>query len=118
MAHLLPRVLAGILALGGAAWGVLLLWLFGAFALFPLPFGVGYALTAGYAIRATSTPSLAARRAGWCVSLTVQGAWLAADLAGGALRDLSKPILLVWWAFATVASAVALVCERAERVPT
>lgn len=120
----LPRVLVVPLALGGCYWGLLLLpglaqpnvesW---AFALF----GPGYLLTLGYIVRAISTPPLWGRRFLWVLSLLVQGGWFCYDFGGGIMqvmagRHFNEPILiLAWWAFAAVASGVALFAEGHER---
>jgi hypothetical protein len=106
-----PWVVAVLLAVGGSFWGVLLLAAFGPIALIPLPFGIGYALTVGYLVRCFTCPSLLNRRLIWAVSGTVQGAWLLADLKGGLAHALEKPVPLLWWAFATLASVIALVAE-------
>ncbi len=106
-----PRAIAVILALGGSFWGVFLLWGFGPAALIPLPFGVGYLVTAGYIVRAVSLPSLDVRRIIWGASLMVQCGWL---LSIG-LPDLSRTgpdLFFVWWAFASIASAVAIATEQ------
>jgi hypothetical protein len=114
-------MLAGLLALGGLFWGLLLSpWLFrsGASPLAWLVFGPGYLVTLGYAVRAVSTPPLAARRLIWVCSLLVQGAWLSylgwrvtEQLALG--RSVKEPgIMAAWWVFATVASCVGLFTEQ------
>ncbi len=112
-----PRLIAVVLALGGSYWGVLLLLVFGPAVLFPVPFGIGYVVVAGYIVRAVSVPSLGTRRGVWVVSLAVQGAWLCAGLTGGLAQAADKPIPLLWWGFATVASAIALVAERPDGTP-
>jgi hypothetical protein len=104
-------MIAIVLALGGCFWGVFLLLAFGPAALIPLPFGVGYLVTAGYIARSVTVPTLGVRRAVWVASLVVQGAWL---LSVG-IPDLPRTgpnLFFWWWAFATAASAVALVTER------
>ncbi len=105
----LPRLVAVGLALGGTGWGVFLLLVFGANALWPLPFGFGYAVTAGYWLRALTTPELFARRAIWAASIAVQGTWLALGLMS--LWGGEPNWFAAWWALATAASVVALRLE-------
>jgi hypothetical protein len=105
-----PRCIAVILAVGGCAWGTLLLGIFGVFALFPVPFGVGYVVTVGYCIRAVTVPAYDVRQALWIASLLVQGSWLGITLTDGGIKD----VLGFWWLFATVASAVAWRTEIRE----
>jgi hypothetical protein len=128
-ANLLPRMLAGMLALGGLFWGLLLSpWLFRpeASLLAWLVFGPGYLVTLGYVIRATCTPPLAARRLIWVCSLLIQGGWLLsiawAEIGQLALgRSVHEPSLAsAWWLFATVVSFVGFFAEKqifAEPVP-
>ncbi len=108
-----PRIIAVVLALGAAFWGGLLFLVFGPLVLVPFtPFGVGYVVLAGYITRAVSCPSLGVRRMIWIVSILVQGVWLCLVLAEGLGRAIEKPIPPLWWACATLGSAVALVNER------
>ena len=119
-----PRILAGVLALGGSCWGILLSpWLFqrDASPLAWVVFGPGYVVTVGYIIRTFSTPPLGVRRLIWIASLLVQGAWLlwiiwgiSERLAAG--NTVNEPILVVgWWLFATGASVAGLVTEKAKQ---
>lgn len=106
----LPRLIAVVLALGGSGWGVFLLLAFGPAVLFPVPFGVGYVVTAGYILRASTTPAIGLRRLIWGASVLVQGAWLCLGIAD--LGRTGPNLFFWWWAFATAASVVALTTER------
>jgi hypothetical protein len=116
-----PRIIAGLLAIGGIYWGVLLLPLIphAENQLLPLlVFGPGYVVTLGYLIRVVTSPPLRGRQVIWGFSILVQGGWLVcyvvATLGGGAISRLAEPNLIVaWWLFATVGSVVALMLERA-----
>jgi hypothetical protein len=101
------RGIAAVLALGGIVWGAILLASFGLWALFPLPFGVGYILTAGYLFRAFDRLSPRLRQAVWLLSISTQGLFFVYSLPELA----SKPVLPVWWGFAAAASALALRLE-------
>ena len=106
----LPKFLAVVLALGGGFWGLFVLFAFGATALIPLPFGVGYAVTAAYVYRALWEPSYRTRRRIWLASLLVQGTWLL--LAGLPLfSDAGLNPFSLWWLFATGCSVVGLTSE-------
>jgi len=120
-----PRILAGVLALGGSCWGVLLSpWLFqrDASPLAWVVFGPGYIVTIGYIIRTFSTPPLGVCRAIWVASILVQGAWFFVSIWGiservAAGNTVNEPILiLAWWLFATGASVVGLLTEKAKPV--
>ena len=110
----LAQLLAIVLALGGGFWGLFLLFALGPSVLIPLPFGVGYALTAAYLCRALRLPSLHARRRIWLASLIVQGGWLALVglpmLASGGMNPFS-----MWWLFATGCSLVGLKSEPRDQ---
>jgi len=118
-ARSVPGSLAVVLALGGCCWGLLLSpWLFRG-DVSPLAvavFGPGYLLTAAYIVRSVSRPSVQIRSLIWLASLLVQGAWLVWDLRGicqaiEAGRSMPPVLLTAWWAFATGASAIALVAD-------
>jgi hypothetical protein len=109
-ASTLPRVIAVLLALGGSLWGAFLLGGFGWEALVQFPLAVGYVVTVGYIVRAMSFPPLAVRRAIWAVSLIVHDAWLVWVGIPDLPRAGPNPVIL-WWALATAASAVALAFE-------
>jgi hypothetical protein len=115
------RILAGLLAVGGTYWGVLL------GPLIPheehplrllLVLGPGYLVTLAYYARAISRPPLLVCRCIWWLSLLVQGGWLAWHVIGilgdgGPLLRLIEPVAPVgWWLFATVSSVVALILEE------
>jgi len=78
----------------------------------------GYLVTAAYIVRCLCTPPLWARRVIWVASLLVQGTWLAwitwaiaeRVMAGRTVNE--SPLPVMWWLFATAASAVALLTER------
>ena len=118
-----PRLLAGLLAIGGSFWGLILSpWLFRPEAS-PLAwavFGPGYLITIGYIIRTISMPPLGVRYLIWVSSLLVQGAWLLwliwaviVQLADD--HSVNEPSMMAaWWFFATVASAVALSTEGGD----
>lgn len=106
----LPRMIAVALALGGTGWGVFLLLAFGPTVLYPVPFGVGYMVTAGYILRVATTPAIGLRWLIWSASVLVQGAWLCLGIAD--LGRAGPNLLFWWWAFATVSSVVALATER------
>jgi hypothetical protein len=115
------RMIAGLLAAGGAYWGLMFLPLIfhAEHPIFPLLlFGPGYAVTLAYVIRLFSTPPLRARQFIWVLSILVQGGWLVCyvvvSLADGAsIRRLAEPILIVfWWLFAFVGSITALIMEK------
>lgn len=112
----IPRMIAIGLAIGGIFWGGLLLLVFGPMALLPLPFGVGYAVTAGYIVRAVSFPSHDTRLLIWWASILVQGVWLCIDLAD--FRWDGKHFVTLWWANAVVCSVVALLAERSTATTT
>jgi hypothetical protein len=116
-----PRILAVFLALGGCFWGLLLApWVFqpGVSPSALLDVGPGYLVTAAYIVRSLCTPPLWTRRVIWVASLLVQGTWLAwaawaiaeKVLAGRTVSEPALPVL--WWLFATAASAVGLLTER------
>jgi hypothetical protein len=122
-----PRLLAGVLAIGGTFWGFLLSpWLFrpDASPTAWLVFGPGYLVTLSYYLRAFSMPPNEIRLLIWFVSLIVQGAWLLfmlwgiiPDILAG--RSINEPSLpLAWWVFATIASAFGLVVDRAKEIET
>jgi len=94
-----PKKLATLLAIGGVLWGVVLLLMFGPAALFPVPFGIGYLVTAGYIFRACHDAN-GIRSWIWGLSAAVQGTWLAIftlfTLAGSA-EPGSIIILMPWW---------------------
>jgi hypothetical protein len=114
------RIMAGILAAGGALWG-----------LFCLPFLIGgdwvhlnrtdlsilagYLVTIGYFIRCFSNPPLSARRAIWGFSTIVQGGWLSwyiwGAIHGGARASAFEFVAVLWWLFAFVVSLVGLFTE-------
>jgi hypothetical protein len=117
------RVIAGLLALGGVCWGVLLIALIphAEHAALPLlVFGPGYVVTVGYLIRTVTTPPLRARQVIWVLSLLVQGGWLTWHVVGtlassGPIHKLTEPRLVVaWWLIATAASIVALIMDSAD----
>ncbi len=106
----LPRVIAVLLSVGGSLWGAFLLGGFGWESLIQFPLAVGYVVTVGYIVRAVSFPRLAVRRAIWGLSLIVYGAWLVWVGIPDLPRAGPNPVIL-WWALATAASAVALAFE-------
>ncbi|MGC3967167.1 MAG: hypothetical protein QM775_07290 [Pirellulales bacterium] len=106
------QIVALLLALGGTAWGVLLLIvLVGVgpsspiFCLVVLP---GYVVTFGYFIRTIWTPPFLLRCVIWTSSIFIQSAWLI--LVG--LQELHLGTM--WWLFATAASVWALRQEIAH----
>jgi len=109
----LPQLLAVVLGLGGSFWGIFLLLVYGPAALIPLPFGVGYAVTAAYVYRVFRVPPLRTRRRIWLASLVVQGAWLV--LAGlPLLAEAGLNLFSLWWLVATSCSVVGFVSEQPE----
>jgi len=122
---IIPRLLAGLLAIGGTYWGVLLGGLIphAEHPLRPLlVFGPGYLVTLAYYVRVFTPPPLLGRQWIWWLSILVQGGWLAWHLTGtlnqgGPLVRLTEPPLVVgWWILATAASVVALVMESESAV--
>jgi hypothetical protein len=122
MKHL--RILAGVLAVGGIAWGLFCLPLLLDFdsPLKLLLFGPGYLVTAGYLVRCLGRPSLTWRRSIWGASALIQGAWLA-SLVGqtiarrgffGNLNATALSILGGWWLFGFSASVYGFLYEPAE----
>jgi hypothetical protein len=113
-----PRFVAILLAAGGTFWGLFLLAGFGPAALIPLPFGIGYLVTVGYIVRSVMVPPLGVRYLIWGASILVQGAWLlwiVSDMAkrvAAGRQVFEPPLIIAWWAFATISSVVAIVCER------
>lgn len=95
---LTPKKLAIALAVGGVLWGAVLLLIFGPAALFPVPFGIGYLVTAGYIFRACHDAN-GIRSWIWGLSAGVQGIWLAMltlfTLAGSVEPGII--ILMPWW---------------------
>lgn len=112
----LPRAIAVALTAGAGFWGGLLLIAYGPLVLLPVPFGIGYVVLAGYAVRAVSCPALGVRRLIWAVSIAVQGAWLGVAISEGVAHITQKPVTPLWWAAATLGSVVALATERAGEV--
>jgi hypothetical protein len=113
---MLFRVLALSLAIGGAAWGlvVLVLLLLGGHALdFVLIFGPGYAITAAYAVRACHTPRQKWRLLLWIMSALVQGSWLVPSVLdvvrGGGAQTTFYFLSLGWWAYAFLVSVYGIV---------
>ena len=99
------RILAFFLAVGGIVLGLfafrllqhskwapqqVLIWL------------PGYLVTVGYVIRAFFNPTVSIRIAIWLSSFLVQGLWL-----NRGFLDFG-PFAVIWWWFATVATALAL----------
>jgi hypothetical protein len=116
-----PRIIAGLLAIGGIYWGVLLLPLIphAENPLLPLlVFGPGYVVTLGYLIRVVTSPPLRGRQVIWGFSVLVQGGWLVCHVVatlgnGGPISRLTEPhLIMAWWVFATVGSIVAFMMER------
>jgi hypothetical protein len=115
----IPKIIAGLLAIGGAWWGFLCLlaWVGWNPPSGIIMFGPGYFVTMGYAWRAVATPALWLRRGLWIASFFVQGGWLfyyLLHIEGGVVRDYFN-VLTYWWFFATIGSAVALAVERQEK---
>lgn len=120
-----PRLLAGLLALGGLFWGLLLSpWQFQSWAspVFWAVFGPGYLITLGYIIRAVCTPPMIFRRLIWIGSLLVQGAWLLwliwcviEEVAAGNSARNEANLATAWWVFATAASVAGLFTERTKQ---
>lgn len=106
----LPRLTAVPLAFGGSLYGVFLLNGFGWEALIQFPLAVGFVVTVGYFVRAITFPPLAVRRAIWGLSLIVHGAWLVWVGLPDLPRAGPNPVIL-WWALAAAASAIALASE-------
>ena len=102
------KVLAGVLALGGVAWGFWSVVAIVAFhTLATLVFIPGCIITVGYIVRFSSVPQLSWRRVIWGGSALVQGAWLAVFLVAlfsqGHISadDIFRPMIAwVWWVFA------------------
>jgi hypothetical protein len=130
--NMIPRILAGCLAIGGLYWSAML-WPF----LFDgeddlkvralelqlnplavLIFGPGYLATAACILRTALTPSLGIRRTIWVLSLAVQGTWLTGHIVSAVsshdpMHQLGRPFgIVAWLATATLASAAGLVLER------
>lgn len=117
------RILAGLLAIGGTSWGILLFpWIRDSERLPQaiLLFGPGYVVTLAYYIRVLTLPPLLGRQCIWWLSFLVQGGWLAWHLianlcSAGPLIRLTEPHRPVgWWCFATAASVVALILEQED----
>jgi hypothetical protein len=106
----LPRLIAVVLATVGAFWGVFLVLALGPDVLLSVPFAVGYLVTAGYIVRVVTTPALGVRRLIWGASILVQGAWLCVGVVD--LGRRGADLVFWWWAFATLASVVAIASER------
>jgi hypothetical protein len=113
--------MAGILAAGGALWGMLCLpFLIGGDWVHlnrtDLSILAGYLVTIGYCIRCFSNPPLSARRAIWGFSMIVQGGWLSwyiwGAIHGGARTSAFEFVAVYWWLFAFVVSLVGLFTER------
>ncbi len=118
-----PRIVAGLLAIGGIYWSVLLLpWMRQPenLLLKLFVFGPGYVVTLGYLIRVFASPPFLGRQVIWGASVLVQGGWLVCHVVAtlgheGGITRLAQPISVVaWWLFATVGSVVALLLEREE----
>ncbi len=114
------KIIAVILAAGGTFWGVFCLpILIGAWThsvTLDLSLLAGYLITVGYFILCRLKLSLPARRAIWIFSALIQGGWLFFYLYGSIVRGtpITEWIIVVWWAFALVASLIALILERCE----
>ena len=110
--EVLIRVIAALLAVGGAFWGVLLLAIFHTEgdALRVLAFatiaGPGYLVTAGCFWRSAVCGHSPWRIAVWISSILVQGAWLLTSIC------IAEPNpATLWWIFAFAASMTGLLME-------
>lgn len=104
------RLIAGVLACGGAFWGLLLLPALGLGLPIMAMLGPGYLLTAGYFVRAFSEPTYEKRLVIWLASISIQGTWLIVALARFGLN----PLALLWWGPAVIVSVVAAVLDGDE----
>lgn len=113
---ILIRIIAALLALGGAFWGFLLLMIFNTegsasrLSIFILVAGPGYLVTAGYAVRALLSVSFIVRITIWRCSMLVQGAWLIFGVI------VPTPLTL-WWLLAFVGSIFAASKESRDMQP-
>lgn len=114
----IPRRIAGGLALGATLWALFCLPLFCG-ALLDLNLrgvlilGSGYLVTAAYYWRAFGRPSPRWARAIWSYSCLVQGTWLAVVLVSSGPKNLRffDGIALTWWTGAALLSLLALCIE-------
>jgi hypothetical protein len=121
MDEILPRVIAFVLGLGGLILGALF---FGFFLNTPRPnlllpalvFGPGTLVTLYCFVRAAVSPRLRLRQAFWATSILVHCSFLVVTLGehigrGIPGKPFGPPATMTWWAFAVIASAIALSLE-------
>lgn len=114
-----PRLIAGLLSLGGYFWSLFCLpiFLIGLQHLSLPILGPGYLVTVGYLYRYFGRPAYSFRQVIWGGSALVQGAWLIWAALGMSHQAFLNPfdiVALTWWSFALVASVAALCFESPD----